>query len=260
MAKLGCEKIRGGGATLRSQLMVGICCAVAAILASSASAGRAQAGGNIFVTPIPNAPFSGTVRVERTQIQPNGNTVQFWSEREIARDNEGRIYNESRPFVPTTTKTVPNPVMILLYDPQNRMTEYLYPAQKTYQMMILNRPPRTDTPEDFASPTGAAAPASEFAQREDLGYRTIAGLPVHGVRITQTLTAAESGTGQQVTVTNEYWYSEALRLNLATRHDDPRSGTVTTTMTAIVRAEPNGALFGVPADYTMAGAAKPSGN
>jgi hypothetical protein len=245
---------------MRSRLMVGICFGLVTILAASASAGRAQGGGAIFVTPIPNAPFSAKVRVERTDIQPNGNTLQLWSEREIARDNLGRICNKFRPFVPTTTKTVPDPVMIHLYDPLNRMVEYLNPAQKTYRMMILNRPPRTDTPDDFASPAGAAAPASEFTRREDLGYRTITGLDVHGVRVTQTLTAAESGTGQEVTVTNEYWYSEALRLNLATKHHDPRSGSVTTTITQIVRAEPSAALFGVPADYTMAGVAKPSGN
>ncbi|MGA7313292.1 MAG: hypothetical protein WBX22_04895 [Silvibacterium sp.] len=227
-------------------------------MAARTPAVRAQAGGGIFVTPIPNAPFSGTVRVERTDIQPNGNTLQLWSEREIARDNEGRIYNEYRPFVPTTTKTVPDAIVIHLYDPQNRMTEYLYPEQKTYRMMILNRPPATDTPDDFASPTAATAPPSEFTRREDLGYRTITGLQVHGVRVMQTLTAAESGTGQEVTVTNEYWYSEALRLNLATTHNDPRSGSVTMAMTQIDRGEPSAALFGVPADYKMAGVAKPS--
>src|ERR1700733_16255576 len=155
---------------MRSQLMLGICCGVVAIVAAGAPAVRAQAGG-IFVTPIPNAPFSATVRVERTDIQPNGNTLQLWSEREIARDNLGRICNKFRPFVPTTTKTVPDPVMIHLYDPLNRMVEYLHLAQKTYRMMILNRPPRTDTPDDFASPAGAAAPASEFTRREGLGYR-----------------------------------------------------------------------------------------
>jgi hypothetical protein len=244
---------------MRSQLMVGICCGVVAIGVAGAPAVRAQASGGIFVTPIPNAPFSGTVRVERTDIQPNGNTLQLWSDREIARDNEGRIYNEYRPFVPTTTKTVPDAIVIHLYDPQNRMTEYLYPKQKTYRMMILNRPPATDTPDDFASPTGAAAPPSEFARREDLGYRTITGLQVHGVRVTQILTAAVSGTGQEVTVTNEYWYSEALRLNLETKHNDPRSGSVTMTVTQIDRREPSAALFGVPPGYTMADVAKPSG-
>jgi hypothetical protein len=245
---------------MRSQLMLGICCGVLAIVAAGAPAVRAQAGGGIFVTPIPNAPFSGTVRVERTDIQPNGNTLPLWSEREIARDNEGRIYNEYRPFVPPTTKTVPDAIVIHLYDPRNRMTEYLYPKQKMYRMMILNRPPATDTPDDFASPTAAAAPQSEFTRQEDLGYRTIVGLQVHGVRMTQTLTAAESGTGQKVTVTNEYWYSEALRLNLATTHNDPRSGSVTMTVTQIDRGEPSAALFGVPAGYAMAGMAKPMGN
>ena len=77
------------------------------------------------------------------------------------------------------------------------------------------------------------------------------------MRITQTLPAAESGTGREVTVTNEYWYSEALRLNLATKHNDPRSGIVTMTVTNIDRGEPSPALFGVPADYTMAGLPKP---
>jgi hypothetical protein len=244
---------------MRSQLMVGICCGVAAMVAASAPAVRAQSGGGIFVTPIPNAPFTGTVHVERTDVQPNGDTLPLWSEREIARDNEGRIYNEFRPFVPTTTRTVPDAIVIHLYDPQNRMTEYLYPEQKTYRMMILKRPPATDTPDDFASPAAAVAPPSEFTRREDLGYRTITGLQVHGVRVAQTITAQESGTGQEVTVTNEYWYSEALRLNLATKHNDPRTGNVTMTVTQIDRSEPSAKLFGVPADYTMAGMANPPG-
>ena len=243
---------------MRSQLMVGICCGLLGIAAACAPAVPAQTGGGIFVTPIPNAPFSGTVRVERTDIQPNGNIVQLWSERKIARDNEGRIYNEYRPCVPTTTKTVPDAIVIHLYDPRNRMTEYLYPQQKTYRMMILNRPPSTDTPDDFASPTAAAARPSEFTRQADLGYRTLAGLQVRGARVTQTLKSTESGTGEEVTVTNEYWYSEALRLNLATTHNDSRSGNVTTTVVQIDRGEPNAALFGVPADYTMGGLAKPT--
>jgi hypothetical protein len=42
--------------------------------------------------------------------------------------------------------------------------------------------------------------------------------------MTQTLAATVSGTGQEVT--DEYSYSEALRLNLKTKHNDPRSGTM----------------------------------
>jgi hypothetical protein len=227
-------------------------------LLALAPAVRAQVARGIFVTPVPNAPFSGTVRVERTVIQPNGEPLrQLWSIREIARDSQGRIYNEFRPLLPASVRDIPPATVIHLYDPQNRMTEYLYPANKTYRMMMLQRPPATDTTEDFASPAAAAAPPSEFTRQEDLGTRTIAGQQVHGVRVTQTLLAAESGTGQDIVVTDEYWYSDALRLNLTTRHNDPRTGSVTMTVTQISRGEPNAALFGVPADYTMAGVAKP---
>ena len=224
---------------------------VAAVLGSSVADG--QAGGGIFVTPIPNAPFSGTVRVERTDVRPNGTTIQFWSQRLIARDNAGRIYNEYRPLVPMAVSTIPPATSIHLYDPQNRMSEYLYPLRKTYQMSILNRPPSTDTLDDFASPTSAAAQPSDFTRKEDLGNRTIAGVSTHGVRMTQVLPAAQSGTGQDVVVTNEYWYAEALRLNLLTTHGDSRTGSVTITVTDINRAEPNATLFGVPTDYTMTG-------
>jgi hypothetical protein len=243
---------------MRSRLIVGMVSAVVAMVAAGAPAVHAQAGGGIFVTPIPNAPFSGTVRVERTIIQPNGTSQQLWSIREIARDHEGRIYNELRPLVAAAVTEVPPAMVVHLYDPQNRMTEYLYPAQKSYRMTILSRPPATDTAEDFASPAASAAPPSEFTRKEDLGYKTIAGLQAHGVRVTQTLTAAESGTGQEVTVTNEYWYSDALRLNLTTTHNDPRTGITTMTVTQIDRSDPNPALFQVPADYTMAGLATPA--
>ena len=55
---------------MRSQLMVGIRGGLVGIAAACAPAVPAQAACGIFVTPIPNAPFSGTVRVERTDIQP----------------------------------------------------------------------------------------------------------------------------------------------------------------------------------------------
>ena len=219
---------------------------------SAAPTLRAQ-GGGIFVTPIPGAQFSGTVHVDRSDIQPNGAAVQLWSERQIARDSTGRIYNEYRPFVPAGTNRAPLVTSIHIYDPQNRMSEFLYPQRKMYQMTILTRPPATDTPDAFASPTSSSSQPSELTHQEDLGYRTIAGLQAHGVRITQTLPAAQSGTGKDVMVTNEYWYSDALRLNLMTSHTDSRTGSVTMTVTHIDRADPNPLLFGVPPDYTMNG-------
>lgn len=213
----------------------------------------AQVARGIFVTPIPDAPFSGTVQVERSVIQPNGSQLQLISMRVIARDNLGRIHNEMRAMVPASVRTTPALLVVHVYDPQNRMNEYLYPQQKTYRMQMLNRPPATDTIEDFASPSSASQPSSQYTRQEDLGQRTIAGVPANGVRITQTLPPDVSGTNAEVVVTDEYWYSEDLRMNLAVRHNDPRTGSFAATVTAVNRGQPDASLFSVPADYRMAG-------
>lgn len=220
---------------------------------------RAQAARGIFVTPIPNLPFSATVTVERSVMQADGSFLQLTSTRQIARDTQGRIHNEFRPLVPASAGVTPPVTIVHLYDPQNRMNEYLYPARKAYQMMILNRPPATDTTDAFASPSAQNTPPSQYARQDDLGFRAIEGLQAHGVRITQTLPAQVSGTGAEVVVTDEYWYSEDLRINLETRHNDPRTGSVTQTVSQISRAEPSPQLFVVPADYRMAGLSAAAG-
>jgi len=69
------------------------------------------------------------------------------------------------------------------------------------------------------------------AQFEDLGTNTLDGIVVHGYRRTVTLRSKASGTGEPVAVTDEYWYSEELHLNLLANHADPRTGKLTVTVT-----------------------------
>ncbi len=40
------------------------------------------------------------------------------------------------------------------------------------------------------------------------------GLLVHGVREVQTIPADNSGTGKEMLISDEYWYSDDLRINL----------------------------------------------
>jgi hypothetical protein len=80
----------------------------------------------------------------------------------------------------------------------------------------------------------------------------IEGLPVHGVRQSQTIPSDNGGKG--VVITDEYWYSEDLRINLVLKHNDPRTGGVIMTVTGINRSEPDPARFEIPAGYNPAGA------
>jgi hypothetical protein len=210
---------------------------------------------DIFVTPIPNAPFSGIVNVERSRVQRDGSIVHFKTIRDIARDTRGRIHNESRTLVPASSTEPPKLVSIHLYDPQTRISTFLDAQERTFSTQTVNHPPSTAPPAlSYGSPTGAGLPQNEFTKEEDLGIRDIDGVPAHGVRETQTI-PAENGsadTVKEIVIADEYWYSEDLRINLMIRHSDPRTGTVTMTVARVTRTEPDPSLFEIPDGYKPA--------
>jgi hypothetical protein len=206
-------------------------------------------GQDIFVTPIPNAPFSAVVDVQRSFVQPDGGIVQVKTIRQVARDSRGRIHNEARELVPIASSDTPRIRRIHLYDPETRISTMLDPNNKTYWTMVVRHPPSTVPPAMEASPTGNSLPASDFTRKEDLGMEQMEGLQVHGVRQIQTIPAASSGTGKDVTVTDEYWYSDDLRINMQIKHNDPRMGAVTMTVMEVSRQEPSPALFEIPRGY-----------
>ena len=223
--------------------------AVSGTILLSAASASAQ---DVFVTPIPNSPFSGSINVERSVVQPNGSTVSFKAVESIGRDTQGRIYYASRALSPDSSSANPQVVNIHLYDPQTRVSTMLYPQKKTFQSFTVNRPPATEPPALlYASPAGSSLPASQFAKEEDLGSREIEGLPLHGVRETQTIPADDSGngTGKEIVITDEYWYSADLRINMVIRHNDPRTGSLTMTVNQVTRTDPDPSLFAIPDGY-----------
>ncbi len=209
----------------------------------------AQGGPDIFVTPVPDAPFSAVIRVQRTIVAPNGSVTSLRTIREIGRDSRGRIYNERRMLVPVGNTATPELLGILLYDPQTRVSTRLDIPGRTFVTSTVNRPPATVPPALLASPAGTNLPQNQFVKEEDLGVREIEGVSAHGVRETQTIPAESSGIGKEVAVTDEYWYSQDLRINLMIRHSDARTGNVTMTVTHIARTDPGPARFQIPEGY-----------
>jgi hypothetical protein len=215
----------------------------------AAAGSLAQNTGSIFVTPIASAPFTGVIDVERTMVQPNGSVISFKTTREVARDSQGRIYNVFRELVPVSGNITPPIIRIHFYDPQTRSYTYLYPQRRTYLTGMVNHPPATGPADLVASPLGNSAPLNQFTRQEDLGTHTVEGVSAHGVRETQTIPAANSGTGNEILLTDEYWYSDELQMNVMVKHNDPRTGSVTMTLTQVTRTDPDPALFQIPAGY-----------
>jgi hypothetical protein len=86
---------------------------------------------------------------------------------------------------------------------------------------------------------------------EDLGLSTIENIDVKGTRRTVTIPAQASGTGADLTIVDEYWYSEDLHVNLVLRHNDPRTGDQTVALADLKREEPSPEFFEVPEGYKV---------
>ena len=209
----------------------------------------AQARG-VFVTPIPNVPLLAVVNTQSSQIQKDGTTLNRKTLSAIARDGHGRIFNERRPLIPASETATPPILSILVYDPQTRTSTFIDPQNRVAWQSTLNRPPSAVPPDVGSIPLGGSTPASPYIKEEDLGTRRMEGVDVHGTRDTQTIPAETNG-GKEITVVDEYWYSEDLRLNMLAIHKDPRTGEQTTTVTQVDRGEPDPAIFEIPSGYKI---------
>src|SRR5271169_2209171 len=68
--------------------------------------GTIQRIQSIDIPPITNAPFSAVVVTEWTRIMPDGSTALMKNHRTVARDTEGRVFEERRYFTPNGDKQV----------------------------------------------------------------------------------------------------------------------------------------------------------
>jgi hypothetical protein len=230
----------------------GILCSVFLTLAAVPS-GFAQNISGIFITPVPDAPFTGVIKVDRTIVRPDGKVESLKTIRDTARDSRGRIYNVFRALVPADFTGTPPTIRIHFYDPQTRNYAYLYPHQHIYMTGTVNHPPAAAPADLIASPAGNSVPLNQFTKQEDLGTQSIEGITAHGVRETQTIPA--SSTEGAVVLIDEYWYSDDLHMNVMVKHNDPRKGSVTMTLTQATRTDPDPSLFQIPEGYKPAAGA-----
>lgn len=198
----------------------------------------------VFVTPVPGAPFSAVVKLESTQLLPDGTSVTRKTVNAIARDSQGRIYNERRPLLPATFNGTPPVTGGHIFDPQTRISTFLDPRTHLARQRVIVERPRT------AVPPAALLNTPNFKQ-EDLGVETLENVAVHGMRQTRTIPAAVTGAGKDIAIVDEYWYSDELHMNMLTKHSDPRTGVQIVTITQVNRNEPDAAEFQVPAGYKV---------
>jgi hypothetical protein len=201
----------------------------------------------VFVTPVPNAPFTATVEILSHELLPNGSTNTRTTTAHIARSSSGRIYNERRQLVTTNFRGEPALLSAHIYDPNSRLNIFYNPFQRIARETILPRPPVAplySTP----SPTPANNP---YFKQEEIGTQPLGGLTLTGIRKSHTIPAAMSGTGKDIVIVDEYWYSPDLSIYMIIKHNDPRTGEQIVAVSEVDRHEPNASVFAVPATYKV---------
>jgi hypothetical protein len=201
----------------------------------------------IFVTPVPGAPLTAIVEVQSTQVLADGSTLEKKSIANIARDSQGRIYNERRQLVSPTFNGQPQLLSFHIFDPETRVSTFVNPATRVARQFTLSMP----IPAAESNPGSLSSSGKPPDDGEDLGMQMMESVLVHGFRKNRTVPAAASGTDKPVVVSDEYWYSDELHLNMLVKHDDPRTGQQSVSVTHLARTEPDDATFKVPAGYKI---------
>jgi hypothetical protein len=197
---------------------------------------------SIYISSMPNAPFSATLATEWTKVLEDGTTMTLQNHRPIMRDSAGRIYQERRLFLPTDSQRDPPVTRIEITDPVAHKRYFCNPANRTCGAFPFNPPP----PGAFAQHVAKA----NF-QTLDLGKSEIAGVEAVGTRETMTINPGAVGNDRSLAVTKDIWYSKQLDLNVSVKRVDPRHGTETFTVKELSLSEPPPEWFKVPSGYQV---------
>jgi hypothetical protein len=206
---------------------------------------------SIVIPPIPNSPFTATLDTEATKYAADGSTMTFVNERHIARDQQGRIYEERWLLVPKNSDVKSSMNWIQIADPKQRTLYNCSPQRHVCDLVVY------DPADDLAAAKlRAVTPHTVTGEKgsqtwEDLGSRSILGIDTVGVRETTITNAGVMGNDQPLTSTSEYWHSEQLGLNLLSLRSSPFFGKQTFTITELNASDPDPQLFALPAGYKV---------
>jgi hypothetical protein len=201
---------------------------------------------SIFIPSIPNAPFSATVSTEWTRQTSDGATIVVKNRRLVARDSQGRVFQERRRFVPADSNAPSTLFQMDYYDPIRHARFACFPGSNVCDMYAYSA-----SVSEATVPVGPLPGGKSYLSREDLGKGEIEGLETIGTRETISANPGTIGNDREVARTKEFWYSPKLGVNLVVKRYDPLQGTQVFSVSNVSLAEPDARLFVVPAKFRV---------
>lgn len=220
------------------------------------------------------APYSAQAVREVNQTLGDGTKIHRLVTGGVYRDGQGRTRNEVAHgghgmFAPAGHEEK----LITITDPVAGFSYVLDPAQKTATKVPLHAGGPRGGAMMGPAPRGGGpggggkmGPAAGAGRRpmhagpgamqgdfksEFLPAKDIEGVSAEGRRITTTILAGQIGNDHPITSVSERWFSLKLQVVVLMTNNNPRMGQETYKLTKIALAEPDPALFEVPAGYTV---------
>src|SRR5690349_95402 len=101
--------------------------------------GTRETISSIDIPPLPNAPFSAFVNTEWTRVRENGATTIWRNRRLIARDMQGRVFQERRYFATDNGRNT-RLTQTEIADPATRTVAICEPTGRICQLRIYTNP------------------------------------------------------------------------------------------------------------------------
>ena len=207
---------------------------------------------SIYIPPLANAPFTATVHTEWTRLMADGGTYTMVNQRQVARDRNGRIYEERWLLVPKDGRFKSQMNVIQIADPNEHTLYNCFVLQVPHRCYLQTFAERAQTSaHPFISQSGPLPDNNGSRTHEELGGREIEGVETRGFRDTTSLNPGVFGNDQPMISTREFWYADPIGVNLVSIVDGPRVGRQTFTLSDISLADPDVQLFELPAGYEI---------
>jgi hypothetical protein len=225
---------------------------------------------------VKGAPYTAQSVTEFTQTLADGNRIHHSNTASMARDSEGRTRREeSIVAIGAMAASGEAPKSVFIHDPVKHTSYVLEPETHTARensaielKNVIDNAVDVETKGAMKMAAGSYQIRAERAQArlhasheaegkpedvktEDLGTQVMEGLAVQGKRVTRTIPAGQIGNDRPIESVTETWYSPELQTTVMSKTNDPRTGEVLYKLTNVSRAEPDPALFQVPADYKL---------
>ena len=232
---------------------------------------------------IPNQPFTAVKKSTTIQKLADGTTITRFMNSTEARDSQGRLMHKQEFLTPPQGRQA-STYNVFVQDPAARTTtQWMVPGKDATVRSLPPLPPGVARTSSGGTASSAAFPAQPAAgstvqlsvsgsnmaptpprtsdpnqaphrpsfQTEKLEGKVINGIYAVGTKNTTTFPIGFFGNDRPVVMTREIWTSPDLKLIIASTDEDPRSGTTTTELISIDRAEPDPSLFTPPQGYTI---------